>query len=358
MYLSRLLINNFRNINYIDINPAPSFNVIYGKNGSGKTSVLEAISYLALARSFKKANYQYLIQSGFKCFNLFGEIKDDSAMPISLGLSKDKSANTKILLNSEPITKLTDLIDNISVQIIHPQSYDLITEGPENRRNYIDWGVYYHDATFKEHWFNYKRILKQRNTLLKSNASNLEIQVWDQYLADLSISINEKRDKYLNLLMPILSSILSEFLPKFKLKFYLSKGYDEGHDLHDILAQNIEKDRVLGYTFYGCHRADLKVKSNAISAGATLSRGQLKLLVCAMRLAQGILLRQLTGTNCIYLIDDLNSELDNTSQGILLSHLSKCQNQVFITNISKDIGAIKNIDFSYFELNDGNISNK
>lgn len=358
MLIKRLLVSNFRNLSYVDFSPAATFNIIYGKNGSGKTSILESISYLSLSRSFKKVPYQYLIQSGSKSFNIYAEIvPDNSEFPLKLGVSKDRGADTKILIDSKPVTRLTDLVDNISVQIIHPQSYELVTEGPELRRNYIDWGVYYHDQTFKSQWLDYRRILKQRNALLKSNASYNEIQVWDNMLVNLSDSINQKRSDYLKLLEPLLIQILSEFLPKYSFKFYMTKGHDDGTDLYSLLAQNIEKDRVLGYTFYGCHRADLKIKSNSVAAGAILSRGQLKLLVCAMRLAQGILLKQLSGINCIYLIDDLNSELDSNSQNILLSHLLKCRNQVFVTNITNDIVLPKSHDFNYFELTDGNIKN-
>ena len=104
-----------------------------------------------------------------------------------------------------------------------------------------------------------------------------------------------------------------------------------------MLDSNLEKDRILGYTFYGCHRADLKIKCNNFSASETLSRGQLKLLVCAMRLAQGSLLKQQIGKSCVYLIDDLSSELDPISREILLNDLKDCKSQVFLTIISKDI---------------------
>lgn len=96
-----------------------------------------------------------------------------------------------------------------------------------------------------------------------------------------------------------------------------------------MLNLNIEKDRVLGYTFYGCHRAELRIKCNNFSASETLSRGQLKLLVCAMRLSQGYLLKHQVGKNCIFLIDDLSSELDANSRMLLLNELKECDSQVF-----------------------------
>ena len=161
--------------------------------------------------------------------------------------------------------------------------------------------------------------------------------VWDEALARLSEQITQKRQAYLEQLQVILQEIVGQFLPDFHLKFELNQGWEKGQDLRVLLAQNLEKDRGLGYTLYGCHRADLKIKNNNISAGATLSRGQLKMLVYAMRLAQGMLLRQLTNRTCIYLIDDLNSELDDRAQRILLDTLVSCQHQVFISNIQQEL---------------------
>ncbi len=156
-------------------------------------------------------------------------------------------------------------------------------------------------------------------------------------MSELSENISELRENYLESLLPILSEKLSLFLPDFSFEFSYSKGWEKGISLSSVLALNIEKDRNLGYTFYGCHRADLKIKTNNFPASELLSRGQLKLLVCAMRLAQGELLKQEANKRCIYLIDDISSELDERSRSILLQDLRKSDNQVFITNIAKDI---------------------
>ena len=105
----------------------------------------------------------------------------------------------------------------------------------------------------------------------------------------------------------------------------------------DLLGLNFEKDRNLGYTFYGCHRADLKIKANQYPASETLSRGQSKLLVCAMRLSQGIVLSKQTHKNCIYLVDDINSELDQRSMDLLIEEILNSRHQLFITNITDDL---------------------
>lgn len=362
MKIKRLLIQNFRNISYIDFKPHSQFNIIYGNNGSGKTSVLEAISYLSLSRSFVCSNYRYLIKRESGGFNLFASINENginNVFDTSIGISRNTNSDTVININGEKSNSLIDLVNRICVQVIYPHGISLITEGPELRRNFLDWGVFYINQEFNRLWQDYKRTLKQRNALLKTYEGNdfSYIKLFDQNLENLSNKINLLREQYLVCLKEILDEILEIFLPKFNFNFSLSWGYEKDTSLASQLALNLEKDRILGYTFYGCHRADLKIKTNKLSAGSTLSRGQLKLLVCALRLAQGLLLRKMTDRSCIYLLDDLNSELDSNSQQILLSFLMKSDCQVFITNITKELQLPSNSESSFFNIEDGSFIN-
>lgn len=340
MKISRLIVQNYRNISYLDIEPSFSFNIIYGKNGSGKTSLLEAISYLGFGRSFRSAKFQNLIQYSQPSFTISSSVKTEGQeFSDSLGITRYRNRNEGMVIsiNHERSNRLADLVDKVSLQVIHPQGIDLLLDGPELRRNYIDWGIYYSEPSFKELWLNYKKVINQRNFLLKKKADSESIQMWDESLCNLSERITEYREKYFAKLKQILITKTKQFLPNFEFEFSFSKGWPNGLQLRSVLNLNIEKDRVLGYTFYGCHRADLKIKCNNLIASETLSRGQLKLLMCAMKLAQGNLLKEQNGKKCIFLIDDLSSELDSNSRQLLLQDLIDCDNQVFLTNISKDL---------------------
>lgn len=340
MKIKRLLIQNFRNIAFLDLSPSPSFNVIYGANGTGKTSFLEAISYLGFGRSFRTSKYQSLIKDEDPFFSISADLlRDEDSFTDEVGVIRyrQKSQNSVISVNTTRSSRIIDLIDKTSVQVIHPQGINLVLEGPELRRNYLDWGIYYTLPEYKKIWSDYKRLLNSRNALLRDKQDLSYLEFIDNPLSELSENISELRENYLESLLPILSEKLSLFLPDFSFEFSYSKGWEKGISLSSVLALNIEKDRNLGYTFYGCHRADLKIKTNNFPASELLSRGQLKLLVCAMRLAQGELLKQQANKRCIYLIDDISSELDERSRSILLQDLRKSDNQVFITNIAKDI---------------------
>lgn len=358
MLIERLLITNFRNLSALELKPCEGFNLITGPNGSGKTSVLEAVSYLAQARSFRGSSYQYLIKSGTPQFSLYASVMPDTEpqIPVDIGISRGRLNSSYVIkVNGAVISRLSDLASYTCVQVIHPQGIELITGGPEERRHFVDWGVFYTVPHFSRLYSDYMRALKQRNGLIRLDAPDSEFAVWDAQLAKLSLEITQLRRKYVADLKAVLEPIVADFLPQFTFDFNLSAGFDEGADLSAQMAQNLEKERVLGYTSIGCHRADLKVKSNSISAGATLSRGQLKLLVCAMRMSQSLLLKQQTERSCIFLIDDLNAELDKRSQHLLLTHLARCRNQVFITNITPELQLPADSNKICIELEDGRI---
>lgn len=354
MKINRLLISNFRNISLSEIKPDPGFNIIYGANGSGKTSVLEAISYLALGRSFRGFNYNYLIKRGFNAFEIFASILENENDPeVQLGVKRQKGQDLEILINADKGKRLLDLISYICVQIIHPQGVELVTAGPELRRSYLDWGVFYQYSDFKKLYYDYRKALIQRNRLLKIQAPKAQFLPWDKLLADLSFKINNLREDYLQSLLPELKRVLKDFLPNLEFSFALNLGYPKDLDPFSALHDFLERDLALGFTYSGCHRADLKIKTSGILSSSILSRGQLKLLVCAMRLAQGTLLRKSNHSSCIFLIDDLNSELDFKSQEVLMKELIECESQVFITNIQDKISNTIPSSSKLFKIDDG-----
>ena len=343
MLIKRIYIQNFRNIAHLDIRPDQSVNLICGQNGSGKTSFLEAISCLALGRSFRGAKTPHLIKHNEQSFVLSSEIaQDNSVLSDTIGImrSRNRGDPVQISINGQRTNRLIDIIDKLCIQIIHPQGTELITGSPEERRAFLDWGVYYSCPQFKQQWMDYRRILGQRNALLKDRSRNISpsmFTVWDDMLCSLSENITLMRENYLAEIKAELNRITANFLPEIKFDFSLSQGWEKGLKLRDLLSLNIEKDRNLGYTFYGCHRADLKIKTNQSPASETLSRGQIKLLVCAMRLSQGAELLRQTKKSCVYLVDDINSELDQHSRSLLLNEILESNNQLFITNITNDI---------------------
>jgi len=334
MPLQKLIINQFRNIESATLTFNPKINLIVGENGSGKSSLLEAIYFLGLGRSFRTHLTSRVIQHEQNHFTLYSEMNNqDNTLPI--GLQKFKNGDTTLKINRQIVKKLSSLTQYLPIQLITPESYTLLSGSPKNRRAYLDWGVFYHDPVFYSNWSRIKRILKQRNAALKQCNAYKELQVWDNELCLLSEQISAQRANYFTKLQPLIEKTIADFLPEFTIKSQFFCGWDKNNKpLAQYLADNFQRDKQLGYTSIGPQKADLKIKINNLPVDDVLSRGQLKLLVYALRLAQGLFLNAIDNKQCVFLIDDFSSELDRSKQVILAKHIIESDAQVFISAIS------------------------
>lgn len=334
MPLVRLAIQQFRNIKACDLQLSPGFNFLIGPNGSGKTSVLEAIYLLGHGRSFKSTLTGRVIQNEQSELFVHGRFISEDDYELPIGINKQRDGSSEVKIGGQSGQKIAQLAQILPLQLIHTEGFELLTEGPKFRRAFIDWGVFHTQPRFYEKWARLKRLIKQRNALLKSAAHYQELSYWDLELAELAETISQWRSEYVTQLKLVAEQICGVFLPEFEVKIQYYRGWDKDTPYADILQKNFERDQQLGYTFSGPNKADLKLKINATPVEDVLSRGQLKLMVCALRLAQGQHLTNTTGKQCIYLIDDFASELDSQRRGRLAEYLKQTQAQVFVSSIT------------------------
>lgn len=332
MSLTRLHIDSFRNITSAQLQLGEGLNLIYGHNGSGKTSILEAIYFLGMGRSFRSHLSQRVIQNSEDKLTLFANF-NQGEQEQKIGLRRFRSGETEVKIDGEKVKRLSTLAETLPIQVITPESFSLLFEGPKSRRQFIDWGAFHTDRNFYSAWANVRRILKHRNQMLKNETPYQQVQFWDKELVRYAEIVTEIRKQYVGSLNERLKGIIEEFLPQIDVKVSFTRGWDSKTDYQALLQAQYPRDLAAGHTASGPHKADLRLRVGTLPVQDALSRGQLKLLVCALRIAQGKLLKQQIDKNSIYLVDDLPSELDARHRQLLLQQLSDTGAQVFVTAI-------------------------
>lgn len=337
MPIAFLRITNFRNFTESEISPSVrGLNVLYGQNGSGKTSLLEAIHYLALGRSFRHPSAAKLIRSSTNKFSIFSHIVGEFERDIPVGVERHIQGCSKLRIAEQDVSSIAELAAFLPVRLINAQSHSIFESGPMYRRKFIDWGLFYQTEHFLEVWRNFERVLKQRNAVLRDNRPKKELDPWTEELIKYGMELHSLRHDYLTAIQPLLLKLSTELLAIDDLHIQYQPGWNESIDYAQALRLHYMEEYRLGYTQNGPHRADFDVVTQRGSVKHFLSRGQQKLLICAMMIAQGRLLKIQGKKQPIYLVDDLPSELDVASRKKLLSLLADQETQIFITAIESE----------------------
>lgn len=334
MHIANLHIYNFRNISELKLVAHPNYNVLYGTNGSGKTSVLEAIYYLGAARSFRTHLPSRIVRYDCDKFTLFANVVNDN-MQTEVGVERSLQGAVKIQLKNEEAS-VAAVAQFLPMQLLHQNSFELLTAGSKLRRKFIDWGMFHVEHNFLPTWRHAARALEQRNAALKTRYGDDDtLKTWSQELVKWSAELHRWRAQYVDELLPIINELLARLLGDYAIKINYYAGWDITNNLYDILQRSLDRDRALGFTQFGAHRADLRLLINNIPAQDCLSRGQQKIFVFILHLAQGLLLQKLTGKSCVYLIDDLAAELDKERQHMVAMILRDLNAQIFATALAE-----------------------
>ncbi|WP_160151867.1 DNA replication/repair protein RecF [Microbulbifer sp. ALW1] len=338
MALSRLLLNNFRNIASADLDLAPAVNLFCGVNGSGKTSLLEAVHMLGTGRSFRSRQSQTVISYELDSLSVFGRLMDG----LSLGIEKRRDGQGRIRINREPAESSSQLAACLPLQVINSDSFAALDGGPGVRRQLLDWTVFHVEHSFSAHWKAYQTALKQRNALLRRGKidSNL-LAPWDQQLVASGELVDEHRREVFTRLQQLFRKRLEDLPPSVfgSLELKYRSGWKKGLRLADSLSESLEGDLNQGFTRVGPHRADLRFTIHGQPAHDVLSRGQQKMAVCALRTAMAAVIDADRNQRPVFLVDDLPSELDDENQLLFARWVSDCASQVLVTGIDTAVTA-------------------
>ena len=333
MPIEHFTAQNFRCLENIELAADPQYNLIYGKNASGKTSVLEAIAYLGRGKSFRGAATTDLVRHGQQEFLLFGRVQDGERTS-KIGV-RNSQAGLELRIDGEGEGGMAALAAALPLQIIDPDVHELVAGAPEQRRRYLDWIAFHVEHSFLENWRRFRRALKQRNAALRSGASSSVLEGWNTEFAQLAVAVDEGRRQALEVAADALVEAGGELLGS-EVAFEYRSGWNEEQGLLAALAGSVERDRQQGITQHGPHRGDLKLSFDARKARKLVSRGQQKLLACALVLAAVETAQTARERPLLLLLDDPGAELDKDALGRLMHRVAGLGSQVIATSLESD----------------------
>lgn len=367
MHLKHLHLLNFKNYEELKLDFSSEINCFLGNNGSGKTNLLDAIFYLAFCKSFFNPIDSQLIRDEEAYFMLQGEfLRKEEKENIYCGLKKGQKKQFK--RNKKEYEKLADHIGLIPLVMISPSDSELILEGSDVRRRFLDIVISQYDRKYLDHLILYNKALSQRNRLLKKfmeirKFDEASLEIWDEQLIKYGEPIFEARKEFIEKFQPLFQKnydFISDKKESVKLEYDSSL-------LTEIFANSLkqarDKDRRMTYTTVGIHKDDLLFRINDFPMKKFGSQGQQKTFLLALKLSQAELLKELKQIAPILLLDDIYDKLDQERVAKLMTIVRKDWfGQVFISDTHKD--RLPNLfkelkaEFCAFHIENGSLENE
>ncbi|MBK7129436.1 MAG: DNA replication/repair protein RecF [Crocinitomicaceae bacterium] len=364
MHLARISLVNFKNYLQADLEFTDGINVFTGDNGAGKTNLLDAIYYLCFCKSFLNPIDSQNIRNSEKFFLVQG-LFQSSEKETEISCSVQHGQKKKVKRNKKEYDKLADHIGAFPAVVISPYDTNLISEGSDTRRRFIDSIISQFDKTYLDTLLRYNKVLDQRNALLKQFYDQRlfdaeSIDVWTHQLVELGQVIYEKRQHFLSAFIPVFQKyfdLISNHREEIHIE-YRSQLSD--HDFTSELKNSERRDMQSGYTSVGIHKDDLIFLIHQQPVKKFGSQGQQKSFLVALKLAQFELISQLLGMKPLLLLDDIFDKLDHQRVTHLMQLVSDhAFGQVFVTDT--DLDRIKKVFSSsgftqrIFKVEGGNI---
>lgn len=357
MSLTRFGAEGFRNLAPFEIHPSSGINLVVGDNGAGKTSLLEAIHFLSRGRSFRTNRLDRIRQRGLNDLQVYGSVSTPNSPSTTIGVRKS-GRGTLIRVGGHPVTRFSTLARLLPVVTIGSESHRLIEDGPELRRRFLDWGVFHMEHPQLPAWHQYDLALRQRNAAIRNKLPKAQIRLWNEPIGVAGEIISAVRKGLLTETAPHFAASAARLLPQHKLTIQYRPGWrTEEMTLLEALNQSTDDDLRRGFTQNGPHRAELRVLDGDVDIRESLSRGQQKLLVSSMLIAQALYLHDITTKEPILIYDDLPAELDTHKRSALAGLIQTHPGQVFLSAIDPvSITPLFHMEHNMFHVEQGRIS--
>lgn len=337
MYFKSIELQNFRNYSDLSLDFDPKLNIIFGENAQGKTNLIESLFIMGLGKSFRTNKDQDMIAFGKEFSKAVSVVCDeDEETEIEVIYQKEG----KILkVDGVKLQRTVDLLENVYIVVFSPDDLKIIKEGPDNRRKFLDRELCQINPVYYSDLGNYKKVLKQRNYLLKTHNSDEKLfEVFDEALADYGLRLVKERIDFTERLGKISTRIHGEISGgrenlAVSYESKITKQFTK-EEYKEKLKENFESDVYKGYTSFGPHKDDICIEVNGTDLRSYGSQGQQRTAALSLKLAEIDLIKQETGKDAVLLLDDVLSELDAGRQKYLVQAMKNVQ--VFITTASID----------------------
>jgi DNA replication and repair protein RecF len=324
--LASLKITGVRSLKEAALDFGSGLNLVYGANGSGKTSILESTFLLGRGRSFRTRHTDQLISRGGTSLQVFAQTIEP-AHRIGFEYRRDESYTAR--LDGEDVRSLAELPGAFFVEVIDPEVHRLVEGAPGERRRWLDWGVFHVEPAFLESWLRFSRALRQRNAALKQGQ---DPKIWDAEIANWGEQVARQRSLWFETIKPFLNETIHR-LARLDVELSYFRGWSADRSLAEALAEGVERDRARGATQVGPQRADVHLRVGGKAARESLSRGQQKLVAAAMVLALLRRLREQQAVPPTLLLDDPAAELDGQRLASLVQMVTELNCQLVITSL-------------------------
>ena len=358
--IKALKLKNFRSYETKEVQFHPKLNYIYGKNGSGKTNLIESIYFLTNLKSFRTKKRMNLLKNGFDSMYIRGDFyKDLEKKDVRLEVSFDEKRRI-YRLNGKTEINLINYLQSVHTMVFFPDSLRIVKDSPSFRRNFFDKAIASSDSSFLLESKEYLRLLKERNKILKNSLDYNLLETWNDRFFTCASKITAKRIIFLEQLKRKLKKLKEKLNIKKNIEVTYSKKpeYFERKDMEEQLFKEIqeeyikkkEEERAKKQTCLGPHLDDFVIYFKDVNARESASQGEQRLVMILILLAASDVCREVSGENSIYLFDDMSSELDREKRQSVVEYLISGDSQVFITATEKP--EIKNPPeaYSLFDL--------
>ncbi|MCF6299588.1 MAG: DNA replication and repair protein RecF [Proteobacteria bacterium] len=337
MFINTIKLTNFRCFNSKQIQTEQQFNIIYGENGVGKTSILEAIYMASIGKSFRNSPNKKIIKQGQEELSVFieGQIQDNSH-GYSIGLSINKKGKKTLKTNGDINKQQTTVARIVPTVAIDPETYLFIDKPPQVRRTFLDWLAFHVKPSFLQHWMIANKCHKQLNALYKNKTDDLNLNSWEEKYIHHAQIVNSHREQVFQQVNNQVISLAKKILPEVKtLNMEYFKGWSAVLAIDEQIKQDRNKNLYFGSMLNGLHKMDIKIKSKNNNAQHVFSRGQKKIISILFSLVYINIIKQSTSTKPVICLDDFDAEIDKRKTAYLAEYLNQIDSQIFITTVQK-----------------------